>query len=58
MTGPLLQAVSAAKQAWGQCSLEELVAEERLAVACEKAPTQDPITQQLRKVFKVTVVDM
>ena len=42
-------AVAAAVGAWGQRQLEELEAEERLAYACEKAPTQDPVIEQVRK---------
>lgn len=48
-----LQAISAAKKAWGTRKLDELEAEERLAIACEKAPTTDPVTQKLRAVVKV-----
>lgn len=48
-----LQAVSAAKSAWGTQRLEELDAEERLSFACEKATTDDRITLQLRAAYKV-----
>lgn len=44
-------AVQAAVGAWGQRGLLELEAEERLAVACEKSPTQDPVIAQLRQAF-------
>ena len=48
-----MQAVQAAKQAWGERKLEELEAEERLAFACERARTNDEVTLQLRSAFKV-----
>jgi len=41
-------------KAWGQRGLLELEAEERLAIACEKSPTQDPVIAQLRKAFNVS----
>ena len=46
--------VQAAVGAWGQRGLLELEAEERLAVACEKSPTQDPVIAQLRQAFNVS----
>ena len=46
--------VQAAVKAWGQRGLLELEAEERLAIACEKSPTQDPVIAQLRKAFNVS----
>ena len=49
----LTQAVAAAKEAWGQRQLKELDAEERLSMACEKAPTSDPATSKLRAAFQV-----
>lgn len=49
----LAQAVAAAKEAWGQRQLSELDAEERLAMACEKAPTSDHATSKLRAAFRV-----
>ncbi len=49
----LSQAVAAAKEAWGQRQLSELEAEERLAMACEKAPTSDHATSKLRAAFRV-----
>lgn len=39
--------------AWGERTLVELEAEERLAVACERAPTQDPTIAKLRDAFRV-----
>ena len=47
------QAVSACRQAWGERRLSELDAEDRLATACEKAPTSDPATAALRAAFQV-----
>ena len=43
----------AAVDAWGQRGLLELEAEERLAIACEKSPTQDPVISKLRDTFRV-----
>ena len=40
-------------EAWGQRGLLELEAEERLAIACEKSPTQDPVISKLRGAFRV-----
>ena len=37
------EAVKAAVAGWGQRQVDELEAEERLAFACEKAPTEDPV---------------
>jgi hypothetical protein len=37
------EAVAAAIAGWGERQLEELEAEERLAFACEKAPSTDPV---------------
>ncbi len=45
-------------KAWGQRGLLELEAEERLAIACEKSPTQDPVIAQLRKAFNVSFLDL
>lgn len=47
------QAVAAAKGAWGERQLAELEAEDRLAVACERAPTSDPVIAKLRAAFQV-----
>lgn len=46
--GLLEQGVAAAVAAWGERQLTELEAEERLAVACEKAPTEDAVTTKVR----------
>lgn len=54
LEGISMQAVQAAKQAWGAKQLEELDAEERLAFACEKATTSDKITLKLRDAYKVS----
>lgn len=43
--------MAAAVDAWGQRKLDELEAEERLAFACEKAPSDDPVVQKLRATF-------
>lgn len=45
------EATEAAVGAWGERQLSELEAEERLAVACEKAPTEDSVISGLRKAF-------
>ena len=44
-------AVDAAVASWGAGQLAELDAEERLAFACEKAPTDDPVVQKIRAAF-------
>lgn len=44
-----------AVSAWGERGLMELDAEERLAVACERSPTQDTVIAQLREAFRVSV---
>jgi preprotein translocase subunit SecA len=44
-------AVASAQAAWGERALEELDAEERLAFACEKAPTEDAVLLRLRAAF-------
>ena len=46
------QAVAAAKSAWGERALQDLEAEDRLSVACEKAPTSDPVIGKLRAAFQ------
>jgi len=53
-----VQAVAAAKEAWGSKRLEELDAEERLSFACEKAATEDRITLMLRSAFKVASLQL
>ncbi len=44
-------AVDAAAAAWGERALGELEAEERLAFACERAPTEDAVALGLRAAF-------
>lgn len=46
--------MQAAVVAWGERGLQELDAEERLAVACERSPTQDAVVSQLRNAFRVS----
>jgi preprotein translocase subunit SecA len=47
----LKQAVEAAAREYGERSLPELEAEEKIAVAAEKAPTDDPVIQKLRDAY-------
>ncbi|MFQ4146513.1 preprotein translocase subunit SecA [Chlorogloeopsis sp. ULAP02] len=47
----LRQAVESAVREYGERSLPELEAEDKVAVAAEKAPTDDPIVQQLRQAY-------
>jgi preprotein translocase subunit SecA len=47
----LKEAVDFAVKEYGERSLPELEAEDKLAVASEKAPTNDPVIQKLRQVF-------
>lgn len=47
--------LQAAVVAWGERGLQELDAEERLAVACERSPTQDAVVSQLRDAFRVSL---
>jgi preprotein translocase subunit SecA len=48
----LKNAVDVAVQQYGERSLPELEAEEKIAVAAENAPTDDPAIQQLREIYK------
>jgi preprotein translocase subunit SecA len=48
----LKTAVDFAVQTYGARSLPELEADEKIAVAAEKAPTEDPVIQRLREVYK------
>ncbi|MFP4133160.1 MAG: preprotein translocase subunit SecA [Halothece sp.] len=48
----LKEAVDYAVQEYGLQSLPELEAEEKVAVAAEKAPTEDPVLQNLRQVYR------
>ena len=43
----------AAVEAWGRQAVPQLEAEERLAIACEKSPTDDPVISKLRAAFQV-----
>ncbi len=48
----LKDAVEFAVREYGERSLPELEAEDKVAVAAEKAPTDDPVIQKLRDVYK------
>lgn len=48
----LKDCVSFAVQMYGERSLPELEADEKIAIAAEKAPTDDPVIQRLREVYK------
>ncbi|CAI7745602.1 unnamed protein product [Closterium sp. NIES-53] len=48
----LTSAVEAAVASWGANSLPALEAEDRLAFACEKGPTSDPVIAALRAAFQ------
>ncbi|XP_048336904.2 protein translocase subunit SecA, chloroplastic [Ziziphus jujuba] len=45
------EAVKLAVETWGQRSLTELEAEERLSYSCEKGPAEDQVIAKLRKAF-------
>ncbi|KAH6777455.1 Albino or Glassy Yellow 1 [Perilla frutescens var. frutescens] len=45
------EAVHLAVKTWGQKSLTELEAEERLSYSCEKGPVQDEVISKLRSAF-------
>ncbi|RQH18905.1 preprotein translocase subunit SecA [Okeania hirsuta] len=49
----LKETVSFAVQEWGERALPELVVEDKVAIAAEKAPTQDPVIQKLREVYNL-----
>jgi preprotein translocase subunit SecA len=49
----LKAAVVIAVQQYGERSLAELEAEDKIATAAEKAPTNDPVIQKLREVYKM-----
>ncbi|WP_449274587.1 preprotein translocase subunit SecA [Kovacikia minuta] len=49
----LKQAVEFAVQNYGERSLPELEAEDRVAIASEKAPTDDPVIERLREVYNL-----
>lgn len=48
----LKDAVKFAVEEYGEQSLSELEAEEKLAIASENAPTDDPVIQKLREVYQ------
>ncbi len=48
----LKEAVKFAAKEYGEQSLPELEAEEKIAIAAENAPTEDPVIQKLREVYK------
>lgn len=48
----LKSAVNLAVQKYGEQSLPELEAEDKVAIATENAPTTDPVVQKLREVYK------
>ena len=48
----LKEAVNFAVETYGLQSLSELDAEEKIAIAAEKAPTDDPVVQKLREVYQ------
>ncbi|NMG21648.1 preprotein translocase subunit SecA [Brasilonema bromeliae] len=47
----LKEAVEAAVREYGDRSLSELEAEDKVAVAAEKAPTDDPVIQKMREAY-------
>jgi preprotein translocase subunit SecA len=49
----LKEAVKFAVEQYGEQSLPELEAEEKIAIASEKAPTDDPAIQKLREVYNL-----
>ncbi|NES89018.1 preprotein translocase subunit SecA [Okeania sp. SIO2B9] len=49
----LKDTVNFAVQEWGERALPELVVEDKVAIAAEKAPTQDPVIQKLREVYNL-----
>ncbi|MGD1702104.1 preprotein translocase subunit SecA [Dapis sp. BLCC M229] len=51
--GMLKSAVDFAVKEWGERALPELVVEDKVAIAAEKAPTQDSVIQKLREVYNL-----
>ncbi|MCW6035446.1 preprotein translocase subunit SecA [Spirulina subsalsa FACHB-351] len=49
----LKMAVNFAVQQYGEQSLQELEAEEKIAIASENAPVQDPVVQKIREVYQL-----
>ncbi|XP_050236369.1 protein translocase subunit SecA, chloroplastic [Mercurialis annua] len=57
MTKLAEEAVQLAVKSWGQRSLTELEAEERLSYCCEKGPAQDEVIAKLRNAFLQIVTE-
>ena len=53
----LKDSVAFAAKTYGPQSLSELAAEDKIATAAEKAPTEDPAIQQLRDVYKLILAE-
>ncbi|MEL7506639.1 MAG: preprotein translocase subunit SecA [Cyanobacteria bacterium J06636_28] len=53
----LKDAVAFAVKTYGPQSLSELAAEDKIATAAEKAPTDDPAIQKLRDVYKLILAE-
>ncbi|NER80799.1 MAG: preprotein translocase subunit SecA [Leptolyngbya sp. SIO1D8] len=51
----LKAAVDFAVETYGERSLPELEAEDKVAIAAEKAPTEDPVVQRLREVYNLVL---
>ena len=51
----LKAAIDFAVKTYGEQSLPELEAEEKVAIAAEKAPTEDPVVQKLREVYNLVL---
>ncbi|MCL2924709.1 MAG: preprotein translocase subunit SecA [Trichodesmium sp. MAG_R04] len=51
--GILKLAVNFSVKEWGERALPELVVEDRVAIAAEKAPTEDLVIQKLREVYNL-----
>ncbi|CAK9233356.1 unnamed protein product [Sphagnum troendelagicum] len=57
MTSLAEEAVESAAKIWGEKSLSELEAEDRLSYACEKGPTEDEVMTQLRNVVQSIITE-
>jgi preprotein translocase subunit SecA len=51
------EAVESAAKIWGEKSLSELEAEDRLSYACEKGPIEDEVMTQLRNVVQSIITE-
>ena len=51
--GMLKLAVNLAVKEWGERALPELVVEDKVAIAAEKAPTTEPVIEKLREVYNL-----